>query len=82
MSKKIREARLRAGLTQADVGGAFQRTAAWEGMIERGETPISSELEGRILVAIRRLSALRESVRDSKEQLVEDLRLPTGTSIR
>ena len=84
MDSKIRNARLRARLSQAEVGAAIGKSDMWVSLAERNRVPVTTELERRILKAISGLSDIRETQRRSVENLQADLRLPVtaGSSIR
>ncbi len=76
----IREARISASLTAAEVGQAIGRTATWLGMAEVGAVALKPEHEKIILVAIGRLERFTETVRAAKEKLTADLKLPPARS--
>ena len=84
MSRKMFEARKRAGLTQAEVAAPIEVSQMWVSLAERGKVPVSADMERRVLAVIARLSRLKDAIRASKSRIVEDLRLPraAGGSIR
>lgn len=83
-SSKLRNARLQAGVSLAEVGAAIGRSDMWLSYVERGMTTVPRDIENRIMVAIERLAELRAAQRRRKVELAEELRLPNlaGTSIR
>lgn len=79
MTSKIRQARLAARLTQAEVAAAINRSGMWLCLAERGKVPVGSDEERNIFIAIERLSALRAQIEETKRTLVADLALPAAT---
>jgi transcriptional regulator with XRE-family HTH domain len=78
----IRDRRLRAGLTAAEVASAVGRNATWLGLVEAGATPLAPEHEKLILTAIGRLERFAETVASAREKLVADLKLPPAPPTR
>jgi transcriptional regulator with XRE-family HTH domain len=80
MSSTIKEARVRAGLTGAEVATAVGRSAEWLGFVECGATPLKPEHERVILEAVNRLRRFHVTVAEAKEKLTRDLKLPPARS--
>jgi DNA-binding XRE family transcriptional regulator len=73
---QIKEARVRAGLTAAEVASAVGRNPTTFSSMESGMLPVPPEHERNILLAIDRLARFNETVRTAKATLTHDLRLP------
>jgi hypothetical protein len=82
LSTKIHDARVRAGLTAAEIGSAVGRSSGWMNSVEGGLCRISPEHEQIILVAIERLARFRRTVEQAREKLVSDLKLPALVPVR
>lgn len=80
MSSTIREARIAASLTTAEVASAVGRNATWLGLAEIGEVPLAPEAEKIILTAIGRLERFAQTVATARAKLVADLKLPPARS--
>lgn len=72
----IREARIRASLTVAEVATSVGRNGTWLSDVEHGQAALEPEHERKILLAIDRLARFNETVRAAKATLTHDLRLP------
>jgi len=72
----VREARVRANLSTAELGNAVGRTATWICAAETGVTPLDSNEEKILLEAIARLERFAASVATAREKLTADLHLP------
>ena len=73
----IRDVRVRAGLTAAEVASAVGRSAEWLGLVEVGASRLRPDEEKTILVAIGRLERFAQTVAEAKEKLTSDLKLPS-----
>jgi transcriptional regulator with XRE-family HTH domain len=62
MHEKIRGARRKTRVSQAEVGLAFGKSQTWYARIERGLVPIDEAMSKRIIKAIRLLAEQREAV--------------------
>jgi hypothetical protein len=78
----IREPRIRASLTCAEVARAVGRSAEWLGLAEVGASHVLPEQERVILVAIARLERFQQTVAVAKEKLTADLKLPPAPPTR
>jgi hypothetical protein len=76
MSSVIREARIKASLTAAEVASAVGRSADWMGLVEAGAKSITPETEKVIMTAIGRLERFAQTVEQARAKLVADLKLP------
>jgi transcriptional regulator with XRE-family HTH domain len=73
---KIKEARIAASLTAAEVAASVGRSAEWMSRVEGGITQLSLEHERLVLTAIARLASFAETIRSMRATLTCDLRLP------
>jgi transcriptional regulator with XRE-family HTH domain len=60
--EKVRGARRKTRVSQAEVGLAFGKSQTWYARIERGLVPIDEAMTKRLIKAIRLLAARREAV--------------------
>ena len=78
--KKLRRERIAAGISQTELGEALRRSQVWVSLLERGRIPITVDMEGRVLTAIRRLSEFRKAAEEQRRAMTQDLALPVELS--
>ena len=78
--KTLKRERIAAGISQTELGEALRRSQMWISLLERGHIPITLDMEGRVLTAIRRLAEFKKAAQKQQRAMTEDLALPVELS--
>ena len=76
VSEKLRRERISARISQTELALTLRRSQMWISCLERGRVKITTDLEGRIMSAIRRLADVKSEAEQRRKAISEDVALP------